>query len=495
MPSGAAPFVGELCSVFVPGSPDHWRFLDTIGKALLSSGVLTQLFDTSTGAMDYALLTEECDHVIAERAAATLPPTAPLNLRPAPSTGYSPYQQALSSFRNFCRLPLARPPPLAPPTDAAPPRAVAAVGFSSGGKPTTVHKSCPTEAKGVASNGCILLDRVATDAAMFAQLSSLDQLARTRGAEAMRAELERASPDVRALLTIDVEHLDVGNAAMQAGVLLRNIARVINKGARSVLTANETLVVDASQAPNPQHDLISRHLSSGSLHLITEFMLSGAPSANKHKLFFHTQQSGASLAEYNSMDTRVRIVLEAFGKTFPAQQISVDSFLLNFRKIAKTALDMNMPIGLLFDFVWVPFWREYAMECLEARESPGRSHPFILPSRLAESGPFASRLLNAHFRLMSKGSSFLRSSQIAPTVNGIPPPPPYPHLNPPHQGKAPPPGSIACWNPQKKDVPGWFALPSNRPPHNPKDQDICRGWKGKGLCAFGQNCHFKHPGY
>ena len=283
---------------------------------------------------------------------------------------------------------------------------------------------------------------------------------------------------------------------MQAGVLLRNISRVVNKGARSVLTANETLVVDASQAPNPQHESISKHLSSGSLHLITEYMLSGSSSANKHKLFYSAHDSGASLSDYTNMDTRVRIVLEAFAKTFPSQQASVDSFMLNFRKLAKSALDMGMPLGLVFDFVWVPFWREFAQSCLEARESTGASLPLILPSRLSESGPFASRLLSAHFRMIASRSqrSFGQHAgqhHLAPPIPNGPPPPPPPF----GQGKGPPPGSIPCWNPEKSAVPGWSALPSPRPPHKPKEQDICRGWKGRGLCSYGQNCNFRHPGY
>ena len=436
--------------------------------------------------------------MLAERAAAISPPVEPSKLRPSFTTGYTVYQQAMSSFRAFCRLPLSQPPPTVVPPPTEPQKPTATFGVVTGGKPSTVHRSCPVEAKGVASNGCILLDRVAADNTLFVQLTHLDNLARSRGADAMRAELDKMSPEIRALLSIDLEHLDVGNAAMQAGVLLRNISRVINKGARSVLTANETLVVDASHAPNPQHDSISRHLSSGSLHLITEFMLSGSPSANKHKLFYNSQDSGASLSEYNSMDTRVRIVMEAFAKTFPSQQPSVDSFMLNYRKLAKTALDMNMPLGLLYDFVWVPFWREFALESLEARESPGASQPFILPSRLSESGPFHSRLLSAHFRVISLGArnhrTFVMPSgqhfQVPPTPNGIPPPPP-----PMGPGKGPPPGSIPCWNPEKSAVPGWSALPSPRPPHKPKEQDICRGWKGRGLCSYGQNCNFRHPGY
>ena len=514
MPPGHAPFVEALSSPFTLGEPEHWRFLETMAGALLEAPVINALKD-SQGMLDYALLAEELDYAIAERAAVMSPPTSPAQLTPLPCATYTPFQRAMSAFLKFMRSArtCVQPAPVAPtasvsagtppPPHAALPTALSTPARSmapplalAGGKPSAVAKGCPGEAKFLAANAAILLDHVAASPALLAQLTTLDATARSLGSEALRAQLEAVHEDVRRLVESDVEQVDIGPGALAAAQLCRYVARIACKGARHIIALNEDLITDFTQAPNPQYEALMKHLQAGSLHLISEFHLSGAPNANKQKLFYGDHNSSNSRQEFSCMESRVRVVLEAFSKAHPNQAKAVDSFMLNFRKLARFAFESSISAALIYDFIWVPFWREYAISCAEAKEAPGGSGaPFIQPSRIAEGGHLTARLNNAYLRSLSKH---------APRA---PPPPPSPGappmLAPPlapggpnlKAGKGPPQGAIPVWNPQKQGAAGWVPLPSPRPPHNPPRQEMCRGWKNKGLCSYGQHCMFVHPGY
>ena len=485
--------------------------MDALASALLDTSITALLTDAS-GVKDYALIAEDIEHVIAERAARAAPPINPNQLKPLPCSGYSPFQSAMSTFRLFMRTSSpAVPPPPATPTSAMPPPptppppmstpslisspAPPPSPFAPSGKPSSVVKGCPSEAKYAAANAAVLLDRVAADPALLAQLSTLDATARSMGNDAVRAALAGVNADVRALVEADIDNVDIGAFALGAAQMWRCVSRAASKGARNVIALNEDLLSDLSQAPNPQYESLLKHLHSGSIHLITEFMLSGSPNANKHKLFYGDSLSSCSRLEFSSMESRVRVVLEAFAKAHPNQDNAVNQFILNFRKLARFAADSSISVALIYDFVWVPFWREFAASCAEAKESAsGRGLPLIQPSRIGEGGQFASRLNQAYLRSFAK--------QAPPRLHNPPAPPPQ--LNPGQgiaaptpkpAGKGPPPGSIPMWNPQKSQAPGWVPLPIPRPPHNPSRPEMCRGWKNKGLCSYGQNCLFAHPGF
>ena len=352
------------------------------------------------------------------------------------------------------------------------------------------------EAKFLAANAAILLDHVAASPALLAQLTTLDATARSLGSEALRVQLEAVHDDVRRLVESDVEQVDIGPGALAAAQLCRYVARIACKGARHIISLNEDLISDFTHAPNPQYEALMKHLQAGSLHLISEFHLSGAPNASKQKLFYGDHNSSNSRQEFSCMESRVRVVLEAFSKAHPNQAKAVDSFMLNFRKLARFAFESSISAALIYDFIWVPFWREYAISCAEAKEAPGGGGaPFIQPSRIAEGGHLTARLNNAYLRSLAPRAP---RAPAPPPSPGAPPllaPPLAPGAPNPKAGKGPPPGAIPVWNPQKQGAAGWVPLPSPRPPHNPPRQEMCRGWKNKGLCSYGQLCMFAHPGY
>ena len=486
-----APFVAALCSELSPGSAELERFLHVLADALVDPAVQKQCADP-VGGTDLLLLADEINFHLAERAAATSPPVAAFQLRPQQHASYSAFQKALTAFRTFMRLPLVSPSPPSPSPLGGVASTLGPLPFaapSHGGKPSSVARSCPPECKGAAANAAITLDRVAANSLLLSQLQQLDLSARTKGADALRAELAAAPHDLRAMLESDIEHVDVGAFSLAASNLWRTIYRASSKGARHVLLTNESLVSDRSQAPNPQFEAFIKNLASGSLHLITEFMLNGNSNANKHKLF---TASDSILNDYAIMNDRVRIVMEGFAAKHHSQAQAAESFLVNYRKLAKFARDSHMSVAFMFDFVWLPFWREYAFACAEAKESLGALMPLIQPSRLSEGGPFQQRLQQAFFNsVMQRGLQGQQQPPRQPPPLMKPPPPPPPS----GKGNGPPPGSLPSWNPAREGNAGWVALPSPRPPHQPSRPETCRGWNNRGLCSFGQNCAFQHPGY
>ena len=338
-----APFVAALCSELSPGSAELERFLHVLADALVDPAVQQQCADP-VGGTDLLLLADEINFHLAERAAATSPPVAAFQLRPQPHASYSVFQKALTAFRSFMRLPLVSPSPPSPSPLGGVASTLGPLPFaapSHGGKPSSVARNCPPECKGAAANAAITLDRVAANSLLLSQLQQLDLSARTKGADALRAELAAAPHDLRAMLESDIEHVDVGAFSLAASNLWRTIYRASSKGARHVLLTNESLVSDRSQAPNPQFEAFIKNLASGSLHLITEFMLNGNSNANKHKLF---TASDSILNDYAIMNDRVRIVMEGFAAKHHSQAQAAESFLVNFRKLANSRVILTCPL-------------------------------------------------------------------------------------------------------------------------------------------------------
>ena len=382
------PFVGKLCSSFAINDREMLRFIEMIARSVLEDSVTSLLADAS-GAIDYALLAAEAEFALAARAATASPPITPVGVCPSSGAHYTTYQHAALALRQLLRnsepssLPSTSSHTVTPPpTPPATPR----------GPGSTINKSCPVETRGAAAAVAITLDKVACSEALMHGLRALEEAGRTQGFEEFTSKLASVEPDVRALVYSSFDHIDVAAFAHEAALLARSVARFATKGAKASLRASELLLVDANTAPNIQLDIMLRHITDGALHLITEFHLTGSPNANKTKLF----SGGATPYEFMIMHERVRIVLEAFAKAHPSQASHVDAFLLCFRSLAKVASDAGMPVSLVLDFVWLPFFKEFHQACTDAKESSSREFPVLDTSLLAPHMPIAQRLQNAY---------------------------------------------------------------------------------------------------
>ena len=480
------PFVSAWCASFTVNDPELLRILDCAAGDVLGAHAADSLREAS-GATDYTLVAAELDFALAEKAAALSPPLTPSALSPTVSLAYTPFQAALLALKSFLRKTHVAPPETAPPPPPHMPFTSTSTGAftapSLAGTGSGVTKGCPADERGPAQAAALLLDQVAASPPLMSELRALEAKAVACSAAEFAAALEAASADVRGLVNSNLDHIEVAPLAREASLLLRSVARKASKGARMSLKAVEDLLVRPSVAPNPQFDRLMKLVGEGALHKVSEYDLTGSSEATKSKLF----TGSASVADYMLMLTRVEIVMEIFANFHHQQQGIVKEFLLAFKKLAKHASDIQTPVSLIWDFIWVPFFREFAFECAESKESLSRAFPFLNPSLLALSGPYATRL-NQQFNLALRSSAPPR-----------PPPPPGTPGVPGNGGRGralgPPSGSIPFWNPHMCKEAGWEALPPNRPPHNPPNPASCRGWMGRGKCMYGQNCNFKHPGY
>ena len=465
--------MSALVAGFATSDPELNRLLSIMANAHIAPDVAAMCVLPS-GATDFWLISSELEKVLQSMASAHSPPSTPDSLRAVVHPGASAFQNAIACFRSFKER-SATPSPLTPLPSTAP----SGAALSS---VCRVLKSCPEESKAGAARAALAMQAVSVDSAAARELENLNSLAmaNTPSGE-IRAAVDRCSASVQNLIFSDISHVEPGAYSLQVSLHAAFVARACNKDARELLRASEATLVPSTVVADPSVDTFTKHIASGQIMNISEFILTGESNAMKAKLF----AGGDSELDKSKAIDKVSLIFEALGQCHPHLAPSAKIASLNFKLLAKHALELRQPMSSVFDLVWKPFAKDFSLLALRARETPNAAIPIIKHEMLSPRGELAHRLFSS---LLNSLAARKPLQQLAPAAAAP--------AGAAGNGTQPPPGTVATWNPAFPSLPGYKALPeaSKREPHHPKVSWPCRNWS-KGRCSFAHHCKFQHPGY
>ena len=486
-----------------------------------------QLCCAADGLPDEFLLAKAVEEVLTSMALKHSPPLPPNTLLASLADG-TPYQQAVCALRRFMtayNAPVAgvagwdgvtAAPFMGPPPSCeqhAFGLASSQPGMQSNqhfappphAKPSRPASNVPADAKSAAVHTALMLDRVSANQQDALAMETLSQLHRSLGPKNQQFQdaLQDTTHNVKALLGLDVEHVDPGSGERVQETYLYARVLVKARGAevRAVLEERERMLVPALVQPAPDYDKFGRFIQSGALLLITEQIVAAQNGASNKVLF----AGGFTETARSKAFMRLDVVLRAFAVAHPSQKSLVSKALASLESLLRECMDARIDMKVMHDTVWVPFARATQRAYGEAREQIDAPYPDLDVAKLADHSP--------NVRSLFRQAALKQQAAVAPAPAPVaaplaaplvvtggaalvrPPNPNGPPLVPRPPPIGPPKGATPTFNPAMPNQPGFVAKAANAPPHTAMWPHIaCRGWTA-GKCIYGTGCRFMHAGY
>ena len=461
----------------------------------------------------YTLLFKAVGEALEGVAAQHTPPPPTHIMLPKLDDG-TPYQQAMCSLQRFIHAfsappgghALLQPPP--PPPLLQQPTAMPIMQQPQQltmqppphSKPSRPTSGVPAEAKTTAVHTALLLDRVAANHQDVLALEGLSHMLRSHGPNnsEFQEALHNTTLNVKALLGLDVEHVDPGSGerVQESYLYARVLVKARSAEVRNVLRDRERLLVPLHVEPAPDFEKFCRYIQSGALLLISEEIVAKQPGSSKSVLF----AGGFSESDKARAYLRIEVVLRAFAVAHPPQKDLVRKALSTFENLLRECMETRIEMKTFHASVWEPFARATQRAYSDAREQIDTPLPDLDISKISEDSPLIRALFRrAAFAQQTKPVLLPPQVVTPPTAASVPLVAAGPNalVRPTLLSGAPrpPAGASPTFNPAFPNQPGFVALPNPKPPHNPLVPGTpCRGWE-MGKCMYGVACRFKHAGY